>query len=73
MFLLLFKHIHIRASRSRPLTRKRVCMQLKLEDIAAMKEAGKSGKEIVEALTTHSATFDTKSEFAQEKYKYVCV
>jgi len=34
-----------------------------------MKQAGKHGKEIIDALTNNSATFQTKSEFAQEKYK----
>ncbi|KAL4539650.1 hypothetical protein Ndes2437B_g01989 [Nannochloris sp. 'desiccata'] len=38
-------------------------------EILAMKQAGKHGKEIVDALTNNSATFQTKSEFAQEKYK----
>lgn len=44
-------------------------LQLKQDDIMAMKESGKGGMEIIEALTNNSATFETKSEFAQEKYK----
>jgi tRNA (adenine58-N1)-methyltransferase non-catalytic subunit len=43
--------------------------QLQQDEILAMKEAGKGGKEIIDALTNNSATFQTKSEFSQEKYK----
>ena len=46
-------------------------LQIQQAEIQAMREAGKMGSEIVEALTNNSATFETKSEFAQEKYKYV--
>ena len=38
-------------------------------DIARLKREGKSGKEIVEMLSTNSATFAKKTAFAQEKYK----
>lgn len=34
-----------------------------------MREAGAGGDEIIEALTSNSATFHAKTEFAQEKYK----
>ncbi|KAI8462770.1 MAG: Gcd10p family-domain-containing protein [Monoraphidium minutum] len=41
---------------------------LKMEDIEELKRQGKAGAAIVEALCTNSATFDTKTEFAQDKY-----
>jgi tRNA (adenine-N(1)-)-methyltransferase non-catalytic subunit len=34
-----------------------------------MKQSGKAGEEIVEALTNNSTTFETKTQFAQAKYK----
>ncbi|KAF5827016.1 adenine(58)-N(1)-methyltransferase non-catalytic subunit TRM6 [Dunaliella salina] len=38
-------------------------------DIAAMRASGKEGAEIVEALISNSATFESKTEFSQEKYR----
>lgn len=38
-------------------------------DIQALKEAGKGGNAIVDALCSNSATFSAKTEFAQDKYK----
>ncbi|KIY99610.1 tRNA (adenine-N(1)-)-methyltransferasenon-catalytic subunit TRM6 [Monoraphidium neglectum] len=41
---------------------------LKAEDIEELKRQGKAGADIVEALCSNSVTFDTKTEFAQDKY-----
>lgn len=38
------------------------------DDIRALREAGKSGTEIIAALVENSATFAKKTTFAQEKY-----
>lgn len=38
---------------------------LSTEDIQKLKEEGKSGDEIIAALTQHSATFATKTQFSQ--------
>jgi len=35
-----------------------------------MKKSGTAGEEIINALVTNSATFGSKTEFSQEKYKY---
>jgi tRNA (adenine-N(1)-)-methyltransferase non-catalytic subunit len=40
-------------------------------DIEAMKAGGAGGAEIVAALTENSATFAAKTEFSQEKYRWV--
>lgn len=37
-------------------------------EIKAMKASASSGKEVLEALVSNSATFSTKTKFAQEKY-----
>ena len=42
---------------------------LSAEDIEELKRSGKAGADIIEALCSNSATFDTKTEFAQDKYK----
>ncbi|WIA33537.1 hypothetical protein OEZ86_006661 [Tetradesmus obliquus] len=39
------------------------------QDIAAMAASGKAGEDIIAALCSNSATFEGKTEFAQEKYK----
>ena len=39
--------------------------------IEGLRAAGKSGEEIVAALAAASKTFESKTEFAQEKYKRV--
>jgi Gcd10p family len=39
--------------------------RLSVDDIEAMKRAGKAGAEIVEALSAGSATFGSKTEFSQ--------
>ena len=44
-------------------------VQLTNADIEEMRLAGKSGEEIIAALAANSATFDTKTEISQEKYK----
>lgn len=36
-----------------------------------MRNAGKAGEEIINALTANSVTFESKSEYAQEKYRWV--
>lgn len=38
-------------------------------EIEAMKASGAAGADIVAALAANSATFATKTEFSQEKYK----
>ena len=43
--------------------------KLTQEDIEAMKEAGADGEAIIAALAAHSATFDSKTKFSQDKYK----
>eukprot|EP00884_Botryococcus_braunii_P020464 jgi/Botrbrau1/7100/Bobra.0165s0121.1 len=45
-----------------------VNQQLTNDDIQRMKEEGKSGHDIIEALKEKSATFATKTKFSQEKY-----
>lgn len=42
---------------------------LSAADIEAMKAAGAAGADIVAALTANSATFASKTEFSQEKYR----
>jgi tRNA (adenine-N(1)-)-methyltransferase non-catalytic subunit len=44
-------------------------LQIQQDEILAMKQAGKAGKEIIDLLTNSSATFQNKTEFSQEKYK----
>lgn len=44
-------------------------LQLSKNDIVSMRQAGVAGADILQALTEHSTTFDTKTEFAQNKYK----
>ena len=44
-------------------------VQLTQVDLAALRDSGAGGEQIIEALTSNSATFHTKTEFAQEKYK----
>ncbi|KXZ53340.1 hypothetical protein GPECTOR_7g1234 [Gonium pectorale] len=39
------------------------------EEIRELKASGKAGKEIIDALCSNSATFQTKTEFSQDKYK----
>lgn len=46
-----------------------VTQQLSVDDIAAMRAAGKTGEEIVAALAEGSATFLNKTQFSQAKYK----
>ena len=43
--------------------------QLSTDDIAAMRAAGKTGEEIAAALAEGSATFLSKTQFSQAKYK----
>lgn len=42
--------------------------QLSTEEIVGLREAGKSGKEIVGKLIENSKTFQNKTEYSQEKY-----
>lgn len=42
--------------------------QLSTEEIVGLREAGKSGKEIVGELISNSKTFHNKTEYSQEKY-----
>ena len=44
-------------------------LQLTAAEIEVMRAEGKSGQEIIEALTANSTTFQAKTEFSQEKYK----
>ena len=43
--------------------------KLTANDIATLKASDATGRSVIEALTEHSATFSTKTEFAKEKYK----
>ncbi|GFR49609.1 hypothetical protein Agub_g11629, partial [Astrephomene gubernaculifera] len=43
--------------------------KLTQEQIEELKKSGKAGSEIIEALCSNSATFQNKTEFAQDKYK----
>ena len=43
--------------------------KLTANDIANLKASDASGRSVIDALTEHSATFATKTEFAQQKYK----
>ncbi|GAX79292.1 hypothetical protein CEUSTIGMA_g6733.t1 [Chlamydomonas eustigma] len=43
--------------------------KLSHDEIEALKQSGKSGSEIIAELCNNSATFESKTEFSQDKYK----
>eukprot|EP00803_Ostreobium_quekettii_P010479 evm.model.scf_155.6 EVM.evm.TU.scf_155.6 scf_155:79033-84542(+) len=43
--------------------------QLTAQDIQLMKDSGKEGPEIIDALVANSSTFQERTEFSQDKYK----